>query len=85
MQPGTVVRKLPCKHIFHDLCVVAWLGSRGGAPHCPMCKANPFASLFEQEEPPSGPVDASQLQLQVDEASVGNEAFRLSPEAPVSV
>jgi len=84
MQPGSVVRKLPCKHIFHDVCVVAWLGSRGGVPHCPMCKANPFASLFELEEP-SGPVDASQLQLQVDDASVGNEAFRLSPEAPVSV
>lgn len=84
MQPGSEVRKLPCKHVFHDLCVVAWIGSRGGVPHCPMCKANPFASLLEQE-PPSGPVDASQLQLQVDEASVGNEAFRLSPEAPVSM
>lgn len=85
MQPGSDVRKLPCKHIFHDLCVVAWLGSRPGVPHCPMCKANPFASLFEEEISPNEPVDASQLHLQVDEASVGNEAFRLSPEAPASV
>ena len=80
MLPGAEVRKLPCKHVFHDMCVVTWLGSHGGIPQCPMCKANPFAQLFEPppQEQQSSVIDASQLQLQLNnEVSGSDEAFRL--------
>lgn len=64
MKAGMQVRKLPCRHVFHDECVMAWLASQIGVPHCPMCKSNPFSSLSSQED------GAAASQLHVDEAPV---------------
>lgn len=50
MRLGIQVRKLPCRHVFHDECVVAWLTYQNGVPHCPMCKSSLFASISSQED-----------------------------------
>jgi len=35
------VRKLACKHVFHEVCLLNWLRARP-EPLCPNCKYNPF-------------------------------------------
>ena len=42
IRTGTDIRKLPCKHVFHALCIEEWLKSPQNAPNCPLCKCNPF-------------------------------------------
>lgn len=42
--PGCSVRKLACKHVFHEICLLNWLRARA-EPLCPNCKFNPFAEL----------------------------------------
>lgn len=31
---GEKIRKLPCKHIFHDTCILPWLDSNITCPNC---------------------------------------------------
>lgn len=32
-----LIRQLPCKHVFHDMCIVPWV--TGCVPTCPLCKS----------------------------------------------
>ncbi|CAL8300508.1 unnamed protein product [Arctogadus glacialis] len=41
-QPNDVVRILPCKHVFHKMCVDPWLNEHCT---CPMCKLNILKAL----------------------------------------
>jgi len=31
---GEKIRKLPCKHIFHDKCILPWLDMNSTCPNC---------------------------------------------------
>jgi len=31
---GEKIRKLPCKHIFHDKCIMPWLDQNSTCPNC---------------------------------------------------
>ncbi|KAI3907445.1 hypothetical protein MKX01_036362 [Papaver californicum] len=33
---GTRAKSLPCNHIFHDHCILAWLGQHSS---CPLCRS----------------------------------------------
>ncbi|KAI3902823.1 hypothetical protein MKW92_018615 [Papaver armeniacum] len=33
---GTRAKSLPCNHIFHDHCILAWLGQHNS---CPLCRS----------------------------------------------
>lgn len=35
-QPEPLVRQLPCKHLYHDICIIPWVTT--AKPNCPMCK-----------------------------------------------
>ena len=72
MLPDSKVRKLRCKHIFHDQCVLNWVQSHSSAPQCPMCKTNPFEELID-----ASVLEASQLNLQVEDNSRNDEGFRI--------
>ena len=37
--PATMIRETPCKHIFHDHCVMKWVETKLTAPDCPFCRA----------------------------------------------
>ena len=53
-QNGERVKELPCKHIFHPICVDEWLNNHSSL--CPLCKANirsdnfPIRQLSEYSE-----------------------------------
>ncbi|KAL4480285.1 hypothetical protein ABPG74_020801 [Tetrahymena malaccensis] len=33
-QKGEIIRKLPCKHIFHDSCILPWFSKKSNCPNC---------------------------------------------------
>lgn len=37
--PSTMIRQTPCKHIFHDHCVMKWVETKIDSPDCPFCRA----------------------------------------------
>ena len=41
LRPGDVVRRLPCKHCFHQPCIDRWLTQKA---RCPLCNGNPIPS-----------------------------------------
>jgi len=43
--PGVKVRKLPCGHVFHSICIAKWLIERSAV--CPLCKLD----LYVEPEP----------------------------------
>ena len=51
--PGCLVRKLTCKHVFHDTCLSDWMRIRE-EPRCPNCKFNPFPDIQEAQGRSSG-------------------------------
>lgn len=81
MLQGAKVRKLHCKHMFHDQCVLNWILSHNISPQCPMCKSNPFEPIFSAVDPNQSALEASQLHLQVDDNSHNDEGFRLDDSA----
>lgn len=48
MPPGTTVRILPCRHSFHEACIVGWLNE--SKTTCPMCKFDLLQHFEEQKE-----------------------------------
>lgn len=36
---STVVRETPCKHVFHDDCLMKWVKQKIEDPECPVCRA----------------------------------------------
>ncbi|CAJ1935229.1 unnamed protein product [Cylindrotheca closterium] len=48
MPPGTKVRILPCRHSFHEDCIVGWLNE--GKTTCPLCKFDLLQHFEEQKE-----------------------------------
>jgi hypothetical protein len=58
IRTGTDVRKLPCKHVFHALCIEEWIKSPQNAPNCPLCKSNPFQPVTSSG--PSSPLEVSE-------------------------
>lgn len=42
MNSSCLVRKLPCKHLFHAKCIEDWFVGRVTRPKCPLCKFSPF-------------------------------------------
>lgn len=44
---GEKIRKLPCKHIFHDACIMPWLE---GNISCPNCRLNLFDYFIDNPE-----------------------------------
>lgn len=36
-EAGEVLRKLPCKHVFHSECCDEWLGRSSACPYCRTC------------------------------------------------
>jgi len=44
---GEKIRKLPCKHIFHDKCIMPWLEKNST---CPNCRFNLFEFFTEHPE-----------------------------------
>eukprot|EP00357_Protocruzia_adherens_P035803 CAMPEP_0115008744 /NCGR_PEP_ID=MMETSP0216-20121206/22132_1 /TAXON_ID=223996 /ORGANISM="Protocruzia adherens, Strain Boccale" /LENGTH=137 /DNA_ID=CAMNT_0002376285 /DNA_START=45 /DNA_END=458 /DNA_ORIENTATION=- len=34
MQRGDLVRQLPCRHVFHDQCILPWFKAHHGCPNC---------------------------------------------------
>jgi E3 ubiquitin-protein ligase DOA10 len=38
-KPDVVVRETPCKHLFHDQCLMKWIETKLEAPDCPFCRA----------------------------------------------
>lgn len=49
------VRVLPCKHRFHEACLVPWLTERHSS--CPLCKYDVLRHVLEKEGNKSGPAD----------------------------
>jgi len=45
---GEKIRKLPCKHIFHDSCILPWLDSH---ITCPNCRFNLLEYFSENPDP----------------------------------
>ena len=35
---NTVIRETPCKHIFHEDCLMKWVETKLAAPDCPYCR-----------------------------------------------
>lgn len=71
-KPKDVVRILPCKHIFHRLCIDPWLLEHRT---CPMCKLDVIKALgywVEPEEPLEIPVPES---IAGSSLSVGTLSF----------
>lgn len=44
---GEKIRKLPCKHIFHETCIMPWLASNST---CPNCRLNLFEYFTENPD-----------------------------------
>ena len=42
LQDGESIKKLPCKHIYHPICIDTWLTRRGC---CPVCKQSVVDAL----------------------------------------
>jgi len=51
-----VIVTLPCKHPFHDGCIMPWLKSSGT---CPVCRFQLVPQPEHQPPPPSGPASGS--------------------------
>lgn len=75
--PDDPVRKLACKHVFHESCILSWLRARASEPICPNCKANPFSEYLERLQA-EGSFNASN-ELQNSVASDGGAAHLNSP------
>jgi hypothetical protein len=45
-EDGETVRKLPCEHKFHDMCVIPWLTERHS--NCPLCKFDVLEHIIEK-------------------------------------
>ena len=45
-QKDTVIYKLPCKHIFHQKCLIPWLERKC---YCPNCKNDLYDHFLRQD------------------------------------
>jgi hypothetical protein len=68
MPPGTIVRILPCRHVYHHDCIVLWLN--GNHDTCPLCKFDIRQHLEEQ-----GRADASLDEPRPDDSASNSRVF----------
>lgn len=46
MSAESIVRKLPCGHVYHSTCIEAWLLKNRSSCVCPLCKRDPTGSMI---------------------------------------
>lgn len=45
---GDLIKRLPCKHIFHETCIVPWLKDKSLCPYCKLDLKEHFENATRQ-------------------------------------
>ncbi len=49
------IKQLPCRHLYHPLCIDTWLQRNC---HCPVCKTDTLLAIAQSASPPDRPSDS---------------------------
>lgn len=45
---GDLIKRLPCKHIFHETCIVPWLKDKCVCPYCKLDLKEHFENISKE-------------------------------------